>query len=60
MIDEIRKYPKVYENIHQSIFRDSGILKQVKLMLKRGDSTETILEFIQDCEVKNGINKKEK
>jgi hypothetical protein len=35
---------------HQSIFRSTQILDEVKRMLGRGDSSETVLEFINFCE----------
>lgn len=36
--------------VHESVFRASQILERVRLMLERGDSRETILETIRECE----------
>jgi len=45
-IEEIIEMPTVINNTHESIYRSWHILELVTLMLKRGDSNETILEVI--------------
>lgn len=44
--DLLREFPVVKDNNHESIYRSYQILVSVVAMLKRGDSPETILEFI--------------
>lgn len=51
---EIRNFPTCYvsnyggEN-HESLLRSFQVLQKVKEMLSRGDSSETILEVIEEC-----------
>ena len=51
-IDEIRKMPTVMNNHHESLLRAYQTLEKVKDMLKRKDSSETILEVIEHVELK--------
>ncbi len=51
--DGIRAMPTDWDRpiegrgIHESVFRSYQVLEAVKLMLDRGDSSETVLEFIR-------------
>ena len=46
-IKEIEQWPRVIKNIHESAaYQSYHILRQVETMLCRGDSTETIIGFI--------------
>lgn len=47
---EIKEFPSVYANIHESVFRSYQLLQKVKEMVGRGDSKETILEIISEVE----------
>ena len=48
--ETINSRPTVNDKVHESIFRSSHILEQVKTMLRRNDSNQTIIEFINECE----------
>lgn len=41
------RIPDTAHGVHESVFRSYQILKEVKEMLDRGDSVETIREFIR-------------
>ena len=47
---EIIKLPTVINNNHESVLRSFQILNNVKKMLERGDSNETISDFINEAE----------
>ena len=49
-IDEIKNTPNTINNIHESCFRSTQILWKTKQMIDRGDSLETIKEFIEYCD----------
>ena len=44
--DNIRAVPTERGGVHESVFRSYQILQEVKLMLNRGDSPETVRRFI--------------
>jgi hypothetical protein len=46
-LDELRDFPTVTGNIHESVLKSYQTLKKIEEMIKRGDSKETILEFIE-------------
>jgi hypothetical protein len=46
-IIEIKNYPDVIDNVHESIYKSYQALDKVKEMLKRGDSQKSILEVIE-------------
>lgn len=48
-IIQIAKFPDGIENYHESVLRSFQILNKVCQMLKRGDSNETVLEFVDSC-----------
>lgn len=53
-ISEIKKFPTTYVDAeggkwHESTLRSFQVLQKAKEMLLRGDSKETILEFIEEC-----------
>ena len=50
MIKEIRSYPTVHENIHESIFRSYHILEKVKELLEKKTSGDIVLELINEME----------
>jgi len=50
LIENINKMPTAYNKVHESVYRSYCILEQVKEMLKRGDSIETIKDIIRWCE----------
>ena len=43
----IQAKPTTLENIHESCFRSYDILEQVLIMVKRGDTKETIFEVVE-------------
>lgn len=45
-IKEIIEMPTVVDNVHESVFRAYHTLYYVKTMVERGDSKETIIDFI--------------
>ena len=49
-IADIKDNPTVYKDVHESIYRSYQILEYVKEMLLRGDSSETILDIIEQIE----------
>lgn len=44
--DQLRSFPTVYRNVHESVYRSYQILEEVKQMLDRHDSIETLQRFI--------------
>ena len=48
--DIVRDFPTEKDKIHEVSFRSYQILAHVKSMLYRGDSTNTIKDFIHWCE----------
>ncbi len=46
-LKEILEHPTVLNNTHESCYRAYHVLKQVLEMVKRGDSKETIFEFLE-------------
>ncbi len=53
-LEEIRSRPQTetFEagaKVHESIFRSWSIIRRVQIMLDRGDSPETIKDFIRDA-----------
>ncbi len=59
-LSETKQLPEVYQNIHQSIYKSHHVLKLVKDMLMRGDSSETILlviEFLNESTDSQPTNK---
>lgn len=40
-------FPQDTKGLHESLFRSYHIVEQVYRMLSRGDSVETILEFVE-------------
>jgi len=44
--DYVRSFPTERQDMHESVFRSYQILSEVKGMLERGDSAETIRNFI--------------
>jgi kynurenine formamidase len=46
-IDEIVKQPKVFNGVHESMFRTYHISMKIMEMINRGDSKETINETYQ-------------
>lgn len=46
-LKQIQIKPTCLENIHESCFRSYSILEQVLIMVKRGDSKETIFEIVE-------------
>lgn len=51
----IKKLPTVKNNVHESIYKSYHVLNQVKDMLDRGDSKETVLDFIDFAYTKNDV-----
>jgi len=49
-LDNIKNYPTLYDNIHESLFKSYQILQIVKEMIKRWDSIQTIEEIIEFLE----------
>ena len=47
-IEELKNYPTVIDNNHESLYRSYQLMEKVITMLERGDSTETIFEIIQE------------
>ncbi len=45
-IQMIKELPKVINGVHESCYPSYLILSNVKVMLNRGDSIETIKEYI--------------
>jgi hypothetical protein len=43
-LSDIQKMPTSIDKIHESCFRSYNILRQVLVMVERGDSSETIFE----------------
>ncbi len=52
MIKEIRKYPTVFENVHESIYRSYQILAKAKELLKKGVPGDVVLELINEMDEK--------
>lgn len=50
VIATIKAHPTVIDNNHESLYRSYQTLEHVKEMLCRGDSNQTILEVIEECE----------
>lgn len=46
-MEQIQKFQKINENIHESIFQSYHILDKVLQMIDRGDSKETIFEVVE-------------
>lgn len=46
-MEQIQKFQKTHENIHESIFQSYHILDKVLQMVDRGDSKETIFEVVE-------------
>jgi len=46
-MNQIQKFQKIHENIHESIFQSYHILDKVLQMVDRGDSKETIFEVVE-------------
>ena len=44
---EIINLPTVVNNTHESVYRSYHILAKVLEMIERGDSKETIFEFVE-------------
>jgi hypothetical protein len=44
---EIINLPTVVNNTHESVYRSYHILRKVLEMIERGDSKETIFEFVE-------------
>ena len=44
---EIKEMPTVVDNRHESLFKSYHVLEQIRQMLERGDSKETVLEVIE-------------
>lgn len=49
-IKQILEMPTLRDNIHESCFRSYSVLERVVEMLKRGDSSESVLDFIKDVD----------
>ena len=48
--DIVRATETVHSNNHESLYRSYQILRRVEGMLERGDSSQTVLEFIRWAE----------
>ena len=48
--NELKEKPTAINNVHQSCYRAFSILQDVKEMIKRKDSVETISEYIEFAE----------
>ena len=46
-LKQIQAMPTTLEKIHESCFRSYNILKQVMIMVERGDTKETIFEVVE-------------
>jgi hypothetical protein len=46
-LKQIQAMPTTLENIHESCFKSYDILKQVLVMVERGDTKETIFEVVE-------------
>ena len=46
-LKQIQAMPTTLENIHESCFRSYDILKQVMIMVERGDTKQTIFEVVE-------------
>lgn len=46
-IHQLSKLNEIRNGVHESVFKSYHVLQHVETMLKRGDSTETILELIE-------------
>lgn len=43
----IQRMPTVIDNVHESVYRSYHILETVLEMLRRGDSSETVLDVAE-------------
>jgi len=50
LFNNIKDKPVTIGNVHESCYRSFSILESVKEMIKRGDSIETIKEYIEYME----------
>lgn len=57
-LKEIKQMPTTHNMVHESIYKSHATLQLVKDMLKRGDSSESILMVVED--VYEGHDKDEK
>ena len=46
-LKQIQAMPTTLENINESCFRSYDILKQVMIMVERGDTKQTIFEVVE-------------
>mgnify|MGYP003992917859 FL=1 len=46
-LKQIQAMPTTLEKIHESCFRSYDILKQVMIMVERGDTKQTIFEVVE-------------